>query len=82
MKGKMVESLFIDNYIFAPTIYKLLKTGKLDYYIDRLENEDYYIKFNNENMEYYKHFLMMIDNFIDFIWCSLNLNNIQLFLYF
>jgi len=39
---------------------------------------DYYEKFNGEKMEYYKHFLMMVDNFIDYLSCSLNLNNVQL----
>lgn len=78
MKNMIIESLFNDEYIFAPIIYKLLKKGKLDYYINKLENEEYCVSFNNEKMEYYKHFLMMIDNFIDYIYCSLNLNNIQL----
>ena len=78
MKNKIIESLFNDDYINAPIIYKLLKSDKLDYYINRLEKEDYYTDFSGEKMEYYKHFLMMIDNFIDYISCSLNLNNIQL----
>ena len=78
MKSKITESLFIDDYIYAPIIYKLLKSNKLDYYINKLENENYYTNFDSEKMEYYKHFLMMIDNFIDYLYCSLNLNNIQL----
>lgn len=78
MKNKITESLFVDDYIYAPIIYKLLKSGKLDYYINKLENEDYYTKFDSEEMEYYKHFLMMVDNFIDYLYCSLNLSNIQL----
>ena len=78
MKNKIIESLFIDDYIYAPIIYKLLKSGKFDYYINKLETEDYYEKFNSEKMEYYKHFLMMVDNFIDYISCSLNISNIQL----
>jgi len=78
MKNKITQSLFEDNYIFAPVIYKLLTSDKLNYYISKLENEDYYEKFNGEKMEYYKHFLMMVDNFIDYLSCSLNLNNVQL----
>jgi len=78
MKNNIIESLFIDYYIYAPIIYKLLKSGRLDYYIDKLENNDYYESFNGEKMEYYKHFIMMIDNFIDYLSCSLNLNNVQL----
>lgn len=77
MKDKITKSLFIDSYIYAPIIYKLLKSGKLNYYINKLENEEYYATFNNEQMEYYKHFLMMIDNFIDYLYCCLNLNNVQ-----
>ena len=78
MKNKIIESLFNDDYIYSPIIYKLLKSNKLDYYIDKLEKENLYIEFNKEKMEYYKHFLMMIDNFIDYIDNSLNLNHIQL----
>ena len=78
MKNEMIQSLFVDNYIYAPIIYKLIKDDKLDYYVKKLETDDYYIKINNSKIEYYKHFLMMIDNFIDYLACSLNLNNIQL----
>ncbi|MBE6152781.1 MAG: hypothetical protein E7166_00945 [Firmicutes bacterium] len=78
MKNKIIESLFEDYYIYAPIIYKLIKNGKLDYYIKKLENENYYATFNNEKMEYYKHFIMMIDNFIDYLMYSLNLNHVQL----
>lgn len=78
MKETIMESLFIDDYIYSPLIYKLLKEGKLDHYISKLEKSNKYIVSNKRKIEHYKHFIMMIDNFIDYLTCSLNLNNIYL----
>jgi len=71
MKNNIIKSLFEDNYIYSPSIYKLLNEHKLDYYIRKLD-------INSNKFENYKQFLMFIDHFIDFLYCSLNVSNVQL----
>ena len=74
MKNNIIKSLFEDNYIYSPIIYKLLKENKLDYYIRKLEE----IHTPSNKIEHYKQFLMFVDHFIDFLYCSLNISNVQL----
>lgn len=79
MKKDIIKRLFEDNYIYSPIIYNLLKENKLDYYIDQLEI--YSLSKNipdDAKIERYKQFLMFIDQFIDFLYCSLNITNVQL----
>ena len=79
MKNNITKSLFEDNYIYSPIIYNLLKENKLDYYINTLEKSNLYIiDSNGNNIEAYKQFLTYLDNFIDFLYCSLNISNVQL----
>lgn len=75
MKELIIKSLFDDNYIHPSLIYRLLKDNKLDYYIKYLEKNKYYIEYNNQKIENYKNFIMALDNFIDYLDCSLNINH-------
>ena len=79
MKNNIIKSLFEDNYIYSPIIYNLLKENKLDYYINKLEKSNLYIidSYGNK-IKTYKQFLFYIDSFIDFLYCSLNITNVQL----
>ena len=66
MKEIIINSIYNDNYIHPSLIYKLIKEGKLDSYINKLDKNNY------------KNFIMMIDNFIDYLDCSLNINHVLL----
>ena len=71
MKEIIINSIFNDNYIHPSLIYKLVKEGKLDLYINKLDNN----KLDKNN---YNNFIMVIDNFIDYLDCSLNINHVLL----
>ncbi len=78
MKESIIKSLFEEDYIYPTIIYNLVKNGNLDHYIKYLENNNIDVIIKNKKISYYKNFLKLLDNFIDFFDCSLNINHSQI----